>query len=175
MMAAPRDRVTCSSGWFARIQPCSETTASGPWCSTITPRGSGPAVPAGRRRATDRTPETNIMAAEPRVSSSAIRATAGTRASPSSSRNGISSAAVPPRKYGIRLSDHDVHQLAGNDHDLADLLAVQQFLDLGAGEGVPLQLLAGGAGGDGQAVAQLAVHLDDEGNLVFGGDGGVEG
>ena len=79
------------------------------------------------------------------------------------------------RTANFALPDHDVHQLAGDDHHLADLFALQQLLNPRAGEGVALQLFAGGAGRDGEAVAQLAVHLDDEGDLVFSGDGGVEG
>src|SRR5437764_874516 len=54
-----------------------------------------------------------------------------------------------------RLAEHEVHELAGHDDGLHDLVAVELRGDLRQLAGEPFLLVVGGAGGHGHAVAQL--------------------
>ena len=64
------------------------------------------------------------------------------------------------------LVGDDVYQAAGHHDDLAYRLAVELFLDLRRGEGCGFDRRGVGVGGDGDLVAELAVDLDHEFELV---------
>src|SRR4051794_2551435 len=69
--------------------------------------------------------------------------------------------------------DHEIHQLAGDDDLLDDLLAVDMAPDGGVGASKFHQLLSRRVRGCLDACAALAVDLDDEGEYVAGEQRGV--
>ena len=74
-------------------------------------------------------------------------------------------ASIPDRGKPVSVCD-DVEDLAGDEDDLADGLAFEVLGDLGAGEGGGFGGFLVGVLGDHEAVAELAVHLDDEFDFV---------
>src|SRR5688572_8102230 len=88
------------------------------------------------------------------------------RLQPDSSRNFRASASLNPWRLPGRSVRHDVEDLARDEDDLADGLALEVFVHLAAGESGGFSGFLVGVLGDHETVTELAVHLDDELDLV---------
>src|SRR5690606_35561688 len=64
------------------------------------------------------------------------------------------------------VSDHDVHDLRGADDHLAHRLPLEQLLDPVLGHDGGLEVLGGDLGVDLDPVTDLALDLDDAGDLI---------